>query len=389
MESDAGTLGPLPTLRPLGRISPSHFAGMEACALREVWAAAKEPAALPTTPAAMVGTVTHRLLEEAGRGDLSADAEPAIDRRWDELLGEAEVACEKSWLNCHFVPLASAVPDYEVRRLQALAAAKALARAAAATAVHRHGEPVGLPSGGEVAVSTPDGLAGGRIDVVTQTDEGPVLKDYKSGAIYERKNPRVVKQEYATQLKLYAAIYASMTGTWPHRLELVPIAGVPEEVPFTEEESQQLLGHALELREKINAIVSGNASLGSRIRLLADPDPGGCGYCPFRPHCPAYRAARRGHPDVPWPLDLWGRVSDLRLLGNGRRLLALETPQGAAYVRGIDARLGRHPALDKAVSGDRIGCYNLRPGGSPTTFAEGLYSTFYLEPSDMPIDAGS
>lgn len=389
MEPTEGVLGPVPPVRALGRLSPSHFAGMEGCALREVWSAARTTAAMPTAPAAVVGTVAHRLLEEAGRGDFAADVEPAISRRWDELLGAAETACAMSWLNRHLVPLASTVPDYEVRRLQALAAAKALAQAAAATVSHGPGQSAEPLTGGEVPVATPDGKAGGRIDVVVQTRDGPVLKDYKSGAIYDRGSSRSVKHEYATQLKLYAAIYASMTGTWPVRLEVVPIAGIAEEVPYTTDESQQLLQHALDLRERINAIVCDTHPLETRIRLLAHPDPGGCGYCPFRPYCPHYRSAKYANPDEPWPLDLWGTLSDLRLLGNGRRLLALETARGVAYVRGIDPSPGRHPALDKAACGDRVGCYSLRPGGSPTTFSEGRYTTFYIEPPGLPAGTGS
>jgi RecB family exonuclease len=353
---------------------------MEACALREVWAAARELAALPTTPAAAVGTVAHRLLEEAGRGNFSCVPESAIERRWDELLRRAEAACAESWLNRHLVPLATAVPDFEVRRLQALAAAGALAEAAATARSEEPDQPRGLPSGCEVPVSTPDGRAGGRIDLVSQTAGGPALKDYKSGAIHARgAATRDLKPEYAIQLKLYAAIYAAMTGTWPERLEVVPIAGPPEEVPFTQEECHHLLLRALQRRDEINAVVGEDAPLQDRTHRLANPDPSVCGYCPYRPHCPPYRAVLREQREAAWPMDVWGQLTDIRLLGNGRRLLTINTSKDTTYVRGIDPSPGRHPALDTASPGVAIGCYNLRPGGSPTSFTEGPYTTFYRE----------
>jgi hypothetical protein len=379
MLSDPGTLGTPPELQALGRISPSHAAGLDACALREVWAAARTASALPTTVAAAVGTVAHRLLEEAGRGDFFDAADPAIECRWEELLHSAEETSATNWLARHLVPLAGSVPDFQVRRLQALAAARGLADAVAGERRPEPDQPSRrFPSGGEVGVSTPDGLAGGRIDAVTLTAGGPVLKDYKSGAIYGRgAEARVVKPEYALQLKLYAAIYAGMTGTWPARLEVVPIAGPPEDVPFTKEECQRLLMDALQRRDEINAIVSQNAPLQDRIQRLASPDPSVCVYCAYRPHCGAYEKVRHEQPEAGWPLDAWGEVAELRLLGNGRRLLTIQTSTGATYVRGVDPSEGRHPALDTASPGDRIGCYNLRPGGSPSSFSEGPYTTFY------------
>jgi RecB family exonuclease len=363
---------------------------MESCALREVWAAAREPAVLPTTPAAAVGTVSHRLLEEAGRGDFNTLPKSAIGHRWDELLTGAEATYSRSWLNRHLVPLARTLPDFEVRRLQALAAAKALAEASRNARNQVADQPGARPSGCEVPVSTPDGQAGGRIDAVSQTPEGPVLKDYKSGAIYTH-GPGVLalKPEYTTQLKLYAGIYAAMTGVWPARLEVVPIAGPPEEVPFTETECQRLLVHALHLRDEINAIIRQVAPTLERMRRLAAPVPTSCVYCPYRPHCAPYEAARQDQPDGAWPLDTWGTLSDLRLLGNGRRLLTINTPTGYTYVRGIDPTPGRHPALDAAKPGDHIACYNLRPGGSATSLTEGQYTVFYREASTGVAGTGA
>lgn len=379
-EAQSGSLGPLPALRPLGPISPSHFVGMEVCALREVWSAAREPAVLPTTPAAALGTVAHRLLEEAGRGDFSGLAETAIECRWDDLLRAAETACTESWLNRHLVPFAEAVPDFEVRRLQALAAAGALAIVAATARAQKRDHLDSLPAGGEVYVSTPDGRAAGRIDAVAQTPEGPVLKDYKSGAIYGHgAAPRELKPEYVTQLKLYAAIYREMTGVWAVRLEILPIVGPPEEVEFTHDECEALLAHALQLRERINAIISDGAPTFDRVLLLATPTPSACGYCVYRPHCPAYAAAREDQPDAAWPLDVRGTLADLRLLGNGKRLVAISTRNSITYIRGVDPTPGRHPAIDAATPGDVISGYSLRPGGSPTSFVEGRFTTFYRE----------
>lgn len=373
-----GTLGPPPPLHALGPISPSHVLDMEACALREVWSAGKAPPALPAAPAAIVGSVAHHLLEESGRGQLPISE---IERRWNQLVRGAEESCTRSWLNRHLAPLERTVPDYEVRRLQALAAARTIASEAERVRYQRLDLSRELPSGSEVPVATPDGRAAGRIDAVVQTVRGPVLRDYKSGAIYTRGVATyALKPEYSIQLKIYAAMYAAMTGTWPVRLEVVPISGQPVEVAFTKDESASLLARAFHIRDEINAVVEEDAPALDRMHTLATPGPSECGYCTYRPYCVPYEAARRNNPGAAWPVDTWGDLADMQLLRNGRRLLTLNAQDGINFVRGIDPSPGRHPGLDTANHGETIGCYSLRSGGTPTSFAEGPYTTFYREP---------
>jgi hypothetical protein len=327
----------------------------------------------------MLGTVSHRLLEEAGRGLLGAAPATVIGERWDELLRIEESEATHDWLQRHFVPLSSSVADFEVRRLQAIGAATALAAAASQTAPEvRSARERTL--GAEVPVSTPDGEAGGRIDVVVDAPGGPVLKDYKTGAVLDpaRPEPNAVKPAYATQLKLYAAIYAAMTGKWPSELQLVPVAGNPVAIPFTRDECRELLQAAVELRRATNEIVASSSSLEKRMERLADPAPAECVHCAYRPYCAPYAMATHHEPARRWPADAQGVLKDRVELGNGRLLLAVETSAGEVIqIRGVDPRRDRHPALDGIVPGQRLGAFNLRPDGSETSFSEGAFTTFY------------
>ena len=104
----------------------------------------------------------------------------AIEARWEELVKMSERLAAQSWLDRHLLPLSAAIPDFEVRKLRAIAGASALAATAAAktnTVQHVHPRLLGF----ELAVATPDGLAAGRIDAVVADEDGPIVRDYKSG----------------------------------------------------------------------------------------------------------------------------------------------------------------------------------------------------------------
>ena len=76
-----GVLEFTPRIEALKTISPSRFTALQECALREVWAASQTPQLLPSSPSARLGSIIHRLLQEAGEGRLinlaSAEGHPA------------------------------------------------------------------------------------------------------------------------------------------------------------------------------------------------------------------------------------------------------------------------------------------------------------------------
>jgi RecB family exonuclease len=374
-----GILSVNPPLAPLQRVSPSRFQALKECPLRELRAAAGVPGQLPAAPAARLGSAIHRLLEEAGKGLFRHGGPSAIENRWNALAAEAESMMHGSWLERHLVPLKAAVPDFEVRRLRAIKRAQDITEALPAIQV-----PIGgrLPSGTEVWVSASDGVAGGFIDQVEATAAGPVLRDYKSGHILEPASASQsgsVKEAYEIQMKLYAAIYANMTGVWPARLELVPLQGPVREVIFTATASQALLDQARDMLVRINTIITTNPPDAAEA-MLAAPTPDACRYCLFRPSCLAYRQARDGAAEDVWPVDLWGKVDEKRVLGNGRILLIIDThnqQRSRAVIRGLTAGPDRHPALAGLLPGDSVAAFGLRGGGNGSTFQESSWSVIY------------
>jgi hypothetical protein len=367
-------------LSPIAALSPTAFVGLRQCALREVWRATGAMQLLPSSPAAVLGVVIHGLLEDSGRGFFTPGDSSAIELRWNELIAEAEARMASRWLEGHFIPLSRSVPDYEVRRIQARARAIEISAMARRSSIGTRLEDIpesGLITGCEVPVATPDGRIRGRIDAVIVDNGQPVIRDYKSGAIFESVagSTDSVKESYKVQLRLYAALYASATGVWPVRLELVPLVGEPIPIPFDQPACVRLLNDAYDALGVVNDQIESGGSIGSVEIRLAAPKPEVCRQCSFRPACDPYRQARRDHLDEQWPHDVYGRVVKIELLGNRRLLLEIDSGNHVITIRGITAK-GRHPALHLLRLDDSLGAFNLRSVGG-SAFVESAMTVIY------------
>ena len=195
---------------PLRSISPTTFSAIRQCALNVVWRRNGRPPLLPASPKARVGTISHRLLAEAGQSRLGA-AEATINARWHELVAETNMAISSSPLEQHLAPLENSVPDIEVRRIRATRNALVIASKARSGPRDDGGPILPVPYGHELPVRSTDGLVRGTIDaVVREAGSIVIIRDYKSGAILESGagGANQPKESYQTQLKMYAQLYA-------------------------------------------------------------------------------------------------------------------------------------------------------------------------------------
>jgi PD-(D/E)XK nuclease superfamily len=379
--------GILPAPLPLKRfkhISPSRFTALGSCALREVWHASSERRLLPSFPQAALGSIAHRLLEEAGRGKLANGRPQLVASRWDVLVEDRQRAMRESWLDRLILPFSRSVRDYDVRRGNALHKAEEIAREAAE---HREPRAAGAHGYGfELEVSSSDGTVSGRVDRVISAPGGPVLIDYKSGRFSDRDEGTgydEVKESYRVQLKLYAALYQATFGRWPVVLEVVPISGKRTEVPYAPEEALSLLDQAAASLQETNVQIDRAASLPPYQHAesrLASPSPSTCRFCLLRPVCAAYREACGAVDSPDWPLDVWGRVRSIRMLGNGRINLRIgqQLSKGEELrVRGLDPSPVRHPVLGELQEGDTVSIFNLRRDGADLAYSEGRTTVIY------------
>jgi hypothetical protein len=373
-------LPPQQALEPLQSVSPSRFLGLLRCPLQGVRASLNSLQLLPVTPSARLGTAAHALLEEAGRGQTGNTDTEALDRRWTTLVAKTESEMRESWLERHLVPLQGSVAKYEVRRIQVRERAREIA-----DGCHAHGLGAAGAAGRygyELFVSSADGAIRGRIDAALPSPEGPVLRDYKTGNIWEDSEVPggVIKAAYEVQLRLYAALYAASTGTWPARLEIVPGDGPPVSVEVRVDECLRLVEEAKALLARVNKTISELGSASAELEAaLGRPDAETCRFCASRPACSPYLQKAPGPGQDGWPMDVTGRLIALKVLGNGRMLLTLEASAGLVHVSGL-GQPPRHPALVNAAPGIRLGIYNLRALGSGSTFGESQLTTIYRLP---------
>lgn len=359
----------------LASVSPSRFIGLKTCALREVWAASGNVALLPVSPKARIGVVTHELLNEAGRGALSADR-ASIEGKWFEKVRKAEMEMQRSPTEQHLVPVSRSVPDLEVRKIRAVQSALAVAEERSATN-RAAGAPGGMhPYGFEIPVKSADGLVRGFIDRVLPTAEGPLIRDYKSGAIFAHadKEDLEPKQEYKVQLKMYAALYAETFNDWPTKIELAPLSGSSISVPFSLEECAGLVREARRLLKDINVAISSKPPE-ELLGYLGHPDPENCSFCQFRPACPVYRSTTKNVKDG-WPVDVLGTVEEVKQLGNSKILLRVEADGAVANIPGL-AGASRHPALRTLKQGDSVAIFNLSQSRGNDSYSETQLTTIY------------
>lgn len=377
-------------LNPLQRISPSRYTQMIKCRLRGVWQGNYYSVLLPTSPTARLGIVAHKLLQLSAEAKLSTYNHANVESRWNELTQEIEQAMSNNWLERHLVPLQASVPRYEVVKQRALATAAEIAK----SNYHlrqRLAPMVQAPVGGaEQRIQTPDGSIAGSIDRVVITDEGAVIQDYKTGDLLDDLDGKVqVKPEYRTQIMLYAALWAQDTGTWPIRLELLPLTGDPVQVPFEPAECLALIEHARTILRDLNTYIASESARAEIecSRDIASPSPEVCGMCQYRPLCPAYlRADKFGEVDPRWPKDIIGVVNSIDILQNSKLRLSVRSIDNSNKVdvaRGITSSTHRHPALSSLRPGDKVGIYNLARPGRDQTYSESLLTTIYCYSGDL------
>lgn len=375
-----------PKVSPVPSISPSRFLSMQRCSLREVLAASRATPLLPNAPATRLGTVAHRLLEEAGKGKLSGAARTIAGKRWEELVAAAERSMLASWIERHLVPLSRSVADYEVRKLQAVESALKVAAESAKQANALGSLPVHC--GFEMQVASADGLVRGQIDaVVASSGSGAIIRDYKSGAIMEDLGSApVVKSSYRIQMMLYAALYAETTGHWPALLEIVPLKGSAQGIPFDQAGCSGLLDQAKDTLRRINAIIASTKHSQEALqKALAAPSKDNCSFCPYRPGCLPYRDSLHAAPvpEEERPKDFFGLLEDIRALGNSKLMLSLRSGAGSysVRVRGLTPGSERHPCLAQLKTGDEVALFNLRAGGSQGAFVESPFTVIYKLPA--------
>lgn len=378
-----------PPVKEMARVQPSRFRDWQRCHLRALYEANRVVGALPRPALARLGSAIHKVLEEAGRGQLRADAR-AIRERLAELVSEQEREMADGWLERHFAPLHASVPGFDERCSAAVDRAYGIAEIAPgprADRAARGRHPDGPRSvGPEVWQSTEDGAVGGYIDLLAQGADGLEVTDFKSGHIHGSDGE--ILDSHRCQLAMYGSILEENGRGWPTAMVLVPLRGAPISVEATPEEGRQLLTSARALRARVNAVVRQSPTELAIQEELAAPSEDGCRWCNYRPLCRPYlRSLWRVGVDAD-RRNIAGELESVDTLGNGTSLLRLRCGEAghALRVRGLTQSPDRHPALGEMKPGDGVFVFGCRERG-PATFQEAPVTTLYRSPSDINADS--
>lgn len=311
-------------MQAISRISPSRYFSLLQCPLREVWSSSRQTALLPLSPAARLGSIVHKVLELTARGRIKAERN--LLSTWDWVAGKVEKEIEESPIERHLVPLHRSAYRYEVKKRMCFALAQKMLR----TGLRREVAGTGSKVESEQWLETDDGKVGGLVDLIVHHSEGVELIDYKTGGVLEEKggNDRL-KQEYTTQLALYAGLYYEVYGVWPVKLTLKTLDGTANDVPFDRDGSLHLLRSVKEKLNEINRMIKA----GVDPEQLACPSPEACRFCAYRPACKKYWITRNGDED--WPLDISGELVQKKTLGNGLLRVVINTGDRNVAIRGL------------------------------------------------------
>jgi RecB family exonuclease len=274
----------LPTPRPLAYTSPSGAASLGRCTLQTAYDS--DPAfraSVPSSPAARLGTVCHRLLELAGMGALPVASDPgwraAFDEAWAAALAEQERERMRNPLEAHWPP-PERWPYYAARKVATRRLCERIVSARSSS---------GPPTGGghttllrEQRQEAFGGKLRGRADVI-QRDPEPAIEDYKTGTLFDGENGEV-KAQYRTQMLLYAVLEHEATGVWPKRATLVPLQGDPVVIEIDPGAAMAAAEAAIDALSDYNRAVDA----GTPPIDLASPSPSVCGFCPYAIECPAF-----------------------------------------------------------------------------------------------------
>lgn len=359
-------------LKPIERIAASRYAMFRRCELREIWTAGQAPRLLPRHPLSILGTIAHKILEEASRGSLPPGV--GIGDRWDQLVDVADQQLRESPFESGISPLATSAKWYQVVRRRTIE--RAVNQKPPRFRGHS-GKGLRPRTGLEIWVQSKDGSIAGWIDSAQQIGEDIVLSDFKSGGIFEAAagTATKVKDDLVTQIKLYAALYHATFAAWPTILQIEPLSGASIRVPFTTQGCESLL---LEARNRLRTVNDRISSAPSAAEEFARPSTEACGGCEFRPMCSGYRNARMRKPHDRWPTDLYGKVWDINALQHGKVNLRITIENGETRIaRALTSK--RHSVIENLRRGDGVGVFNLKRSRGSNDLSEGSATVLYKQ----------
>lgn len=343
--------------------SPSHVVNALDCDLKAVLASMSANS-LPAHPRAALGSVVHKLVENAIKGRVvSLDLDKAIADEFDRLLQQEEQRLKAEAQTAHFVPLSQVFSQVNWHNFRQT-------HLTAAVAVARQWQPIGSQqrsaSGNhqlferirrsgtyaEIPVKVESLALSGRVDAVEFLTSSEVhIRDYKSGRVTRRDG--TVLPSIALQLRLYGIAALELR---PELTVTLSVNSKSRDIPVSFGEPE--IDETKEWLESFISRTRGSNLNASRIATVGD----GCANCSRRHVCPAYLNQapeclwRNGANSKPPANDTWGIVSHFETQSDVCRV-DIETP--AEMLTRVSRLDGVRHQLEESVVGKYIWLFGL------------------------------
>ncbi|MFA5077870.1 MAG: PD-(D/E)XK nuclease family protein [Dehalococcoidia bacterium] len=345
---------------PLKRVSPTINEVLRTCFLRVAFGLDPSFSEIKTASTyASLGSVSHRLLETACRGDFDLAPDDSVEKtisdRWRELV----VSEVESLQSLVIKPVPSPVkwPKYALRMVAACNTALRIVN----QRKEAHSISATVPSAcelkSEVWYEGYDGKLIGRIDLIHRDHSGIQIVDYKSGLVMENLDPnggsQQIREPYVRQMLLYAALIHDNEGEWPTKALIESLIDGAHEIKFTPEAAQDAVYEALYLLDKYNHKVDSGIINGA-------PSPNTCLWCNFKPICVDFIKAA----DISWAgptRTIIGQVTTIKIDPPQFcevKVLGGNHEKGIAHIHGITSGMAMEI---KEVGNSQISLSNLKP----------------------------
>ncbi len=325
------------TSKRLEFLSPSSYENLRACRLRSAFAQLSSAQA-QSSPAAKLGTICHRVLDEM------VSTQSIWEPRWlTQLESFWQQSAEQE---AGTLSVAERWPNYQLKRAR-------LGR----TAARLRELLVNLPVDAVVIPEQPmvglDGRLRGRPDLVIRARKAHRVIDYKSGPAVDRQT-LATRPTYERQLRLYALLEAEASGHWPDAAHLFPLEGEPVAIGIAEVDCREVAADAMRILDLFNEAAPG--------RQPPTVSPQTCSVCSYATQCRAFWSSCT----LDWAssfLAVHGVVSSATITPLGGVSLQVRSDQGSigersVLIRNIDT--GSHPDALYSGSGTEIAATGLR-----------------------------
>jgi RecB family exonuclease len=352
----------------LTKVWASRYGSLRRCVLREAANAGGQLPLMPQQPRAALGTVIHKLFERAASDPSFDFSDENLAKQWNEEIAAIEHFFSSSYYMEGLLPLARSIPNIGLMRARTFLRLK---ENIGVREVPEYKTSSGKSKPPRGRLSNESETVVGIPDKISRSPSGVVIADYKTGVTSDSKG--LFWSDYELQLKLYASLYHASVGVWPSGLELRGLDGAVYQTEFSPDDCTKLLSDAETLASLISKDTDDLHGKPERQKAVASPSQENCGFCTFRPNCPAYLLLALEN-KTPCKNDVYGLLKSATLFGNGEYLVELDSPAGTLRVRNLPPITHLKSALESSIPGQKIIVFNVvkteeaNPLFSPTAY---------------------